>query len=313
MYRLRRCHTETISRSRPAAVAAGAALICLLSLAACVSDQYYVQLDESVHKLEQRLTAIERQQEDQLDVGEIQKQIADTSIRLDNLETELRMLSASIEEAQLGPRNLPATETRELELFYERVEARLQQLEQKVASITTPAATASSPLGTTPAMTAPASTSMKPPIEDAAATPTTTVQPSPTPAPQTTPPSARERAFYDDAYTAYKRGDYATAREKLNKFIEAFPQSQYKVNALFWIAECSYQEKRYEEAIIKYDEIITTYPHHPKASSALLKQGFAFLMIGDHTDGVLILKKVIDLYPTSDQAEIARRKLDTLR
>ncbi|MBN2231339.1 MAG: tol-pal system protein YbgF [Deltaproteobacteria bacterium] len=283
-------------------------LVGTFLLSACASDQYYVRLDDSVHKLEQRVGTIERQQEEEAHrgAGDLQKQLADTTFRLDSLETELRMLNASVEETRLGPRDLPAVETRELELFYERVEARLQQLEQKVAACTAAPPAVTPAAGALPDVPAPTDASRLQASSPAEPTPPATPA-----APA--PPSARERAFYEDAYTVYKRGDYDAARKKLVKFTEAFPQSQYKVNALFWIAECSYQEKNYEEAIIKYDEIITTYPDHPKASSALLKQGFSFLMIGDQTDGALILKKVIERYPDSDQAEIARRKLDTLR
>ena len=35
-------------------------------------------------------------------------------------------------------------------------------------------------------------------------------------------------------------------------------------------------------------------------------------MLGDKTDGKIILKKVIADYPDSDQAEIAKRKLKVL-
>jgi len=138
-------------------------------------------------------------------------------------------------------------------------------------------------------------------------------QPGPTKKTAVKIPSAREKAFYDDAYNTFKRGNFKAAKSKFKKFIASFPKSEYKVNSQFWIGECYYKTDDFAEAIIKYDEIITTHPQHPKAPSALLKQGFAFLKLGDATDGKLILNKVIANYPRTDQAEIARRKLKTVK
>jgi len=41
----------------------------------------------------------------------------------------------------------------------------------------------------------------------------------------------------------------------------------------------------------------------------MLKQGMAFLELGDSTAGKILLKKVVKDYPTSNQAKIAKSKL----
>ncbi len=265
----------------------------------CVNDQYYVQLDDSVHNLQRRVDEVEsRQAEFQRKSGaELQKLNADTNVRLDSLETEVQILNANLEESGRAPRELPAVETKDVQLMYERIDTRLKKLESAVQQLQQQA-------GNGPAaVTNTAGTGMGPVVVSTG---------KKSVAPVAATPGAREKAFYDDAYAVFKRGDYPTARKKFTKFLTAFPKSTFRVNALFWIAECSYKEKQYEEAIIKYDEIITKYPHSPKVSSALLKQGFSFLMLGDKTDGKIILEKVIADYPKSAQAEIARRKLEVL-
>jgi tol-pal system protein YbgF len=244
----------------------------------------------------QRLDKLERQQAAltrQLQSAQ-QKLNADTNIRLDNLERELKLLSESIEDSLARPEEISNSTSPETEATLARIEQRLQKLEQLL-----PASLGKNGKSSTtsqPVITAPSSNKTTP----------VTVKVSPK-------PGAREKALYDDAYAAFKRGNLKTAKSKFKKFIAAFPNSDYKVNALFWIGECYYKAKDYAEAIIKYDEIVAAYPQHPKAASALLKQGFAFLQLGDTTDGKLILEKVVRKYPGSDQAEIAKRKLKIIK
>jgi len=215
-----------------------------------------------------------------------QKLNADTNIRLDNLERELKLLSESVEDALARPEEVKSIDKFEFEEIIANLETRIQQLER----------------GT------PANKNSANSADAAIKKPHTT-----TPFPTTKAPSAREKALYDDAYSTFKRGNFKAAKDKFKKFIATFPDSTFKVNSQFWIGECYYKIGDYAEAIIKYDEIIANSPHHQKAASALLKQGFAFLKLGDATDGKLILNKVITNYPKSDQAEIARRKLKTIK
>ena len=241
-------------------------------------------IDRRLKVLEQQQAALSRKT-----LSAQQKLNADTNIRLDNLERELKLISESVEDALARPEEVQSVDKFELEKVIADLEKRIQQLEQgkpQAATEKTTTKTAKSqPAGNKQSLI-------------------------PVPA---TAPSAREKALYDDAYNTFKRGDFIDAKSKFKKFIRAFPKSSYKVNSQFWIGECYYKVNDFAEAIIKYDEIIANYPQHPKAASALLKQGFAFLKLGDTTDGKLILKKVITNYPKTDQAEIARRKLKTIK
>ena len=216
-----------------------------------------------------------------------QKLNADTNIRLDNLERELKLLSESVEDALARPEEVKSIDKFEFEEIIANLEKRIQFLEQ------------GTPTNNNSASSVATGTSKK----------TRTTPPTPT----IKSPSAREKALYDDAYSTFKRGNFKAAKDKFKKFIATFPNSTYKVNSQFWIGECYYKIGDYAEAIIKYDEIIASSPQHQKAASALLKQGFAFLKLGDATDGRLILNKVVTNYPKSDQAEIARRKLKTIK
>jgi TolA-binding protein len=55
--------------------------------------------------------------------------------------------------------------------------------------------------------------------------------------------------------------------------------------------------------------VIETYPKGNKVPASLLKQGFAFLNLGDEVNARLILKELIKKYPKSNEAAIARKKI----
>jgi tol-pal system protein YbgF len=88
-------------------------------------------------------------------------------------------------------------------------------------------------------------------------------------------------AKYDAAYNAFKSKKYKESREKFEQFIKDFPSDKLSENAYFWIGETYYNEKDYEGAILAYETFLKKYPNSEKAPSGLLKQGLAFIGIGD--------------------------------
>ena len=123
------------------------------------------------------------------------------------------------------------------------------------------------------------------------------------------PPSSDEEGLYDKAFQLFRGGKFEAARAEFSSYLERYPKTDLADNAQFWLGECYYSEKRYREAIGAYEKTIKDYPKSDKVSSALLKQGMAFLELGDKTAGKILLKKVVKGYPNSNQAKIARNKL----
>jgi tol-pal system protein YbgF len=118
-----------------------------------------------------------------------------------------------------------------------------------------------------------------------------------------------EDEAYQDAKQAYDKDDFNAAREGFQKFIKEYPKSINADNAQFWIGETYYREKWYEKAILEYQKVIENYPKGNKVTASLLKQGFAFLNLGDKVNSRLILSELIKKYPKSNEAKIAERKL----
>ena len=121
-----------------------------------------------------------------------------------------------------------------------------------------------------------------------------------------------EDGIYQSAKQAYDQGDFEAAREGFKKLITQYPKSKNADNAQFWIGEIYYHEKWYEKAILEYQKVIEIYPKGNKVQASLLKQGFAFLNLGDKSNARLILSELIKKYPKSNEAKIADRKLKGL-
>jgi len=122
-----------------------------------------------------------------------------------------------------------------------------------------------------------------------------------------------EDEIYRLAKQAFDQGDSDAARKKFQELIEKYPKSERADNAQFWIGEIYYREKWYEKAILEYQKVIENYPTGNKVPASLLKQGLAFLNLGDKNNSRLILEELIKKHPKSNEAKIAKDKVKSLK
>ena len=119
--------------------------------------------------------------------------------------------------------------------------------------------------------------------------------------------------LYKVAYETYQKGDVEGARKKFEAFLKQYPNTELSGHAQFWIGETYYQKKDYEKAILEYEKAITKYPEGSKVPAALYKQGLAFLELGDKTSARNLFKRVIERFPRSEQAEMAKKRLEAMK
>jgi tol-pal system protein YbgF len=130
--------------------------------------------------------------------------------------------------------------------------------------------------------------------------------------PKITTPAASDQTLYLEAKKAFDAGDFQNSRKTFDKLIATYPQSQHADNSQFWIGETYYREKWYEKAILEYQKVIENYPKGNKVPAALLKQGLAFMKIGDTNNARLVFKELVAKHPNSNEGNIAKQKLETL-
>jgi tol-pal system protein YbgF len=123
--------------------------------------------------------------------------------------------------------------------------------------------------------------------------------------------SLSEAQLYKAAKQAFDDGQYETAREMFKEFLSKYPKSENADNAQFWVGEIYYREKWYAEAIMEYQKVIEDYPDGNKVPASLLKQGLSFANLGEEANARTFLEEVIKQYPSSNEAKIARDKLET--
>jgi tol-pal system protein YbgF len=118
--------------------------------------------------------------------------------------------------------------------------------------------------------------------------------------------------LYLIAKKAFDQGNYEAARQGFEDLLKRYPSSPRANNAQFWLGETYYQEKWFEKAILEYQKVIDKYPKDSKVPAALLKQGYAFLNLGDKTNARLVLRELMDKFPSSNEAAVAKKKLSEI-
>lgn len=102
---------------------------------------------------------------------------------------------------------------------------------------------------------------------------------------------------------------YEEGRTLLQRFLQQQPQHSLSVNASYWIGEAYYGEKKYENAILQFQDVIDKHSDHPKAAAAQLKQGITFQTLGDNQSAKAIFSKLVETFPLSAEAKEAKRRL----
>lgn len=119
--------------------------------------------------------------------------------------------------------------------------------------------------------------------------------------------------LYNTAYLDLHRGDYELSIQGFRKFLELAPESDLADNALYWVGEAFYAQKRYEEAIQEFEGVLTRYPQGNKVPAAIYKIGLAYQELGNRSLARAYLKKVVEGYPLSPEAKLAQERLEELR
>lgn len=142
--------------------------------------------------------------------------------------------------------------------------------------------------------------------------PADTKAPDAKPAEAKAPEAKDPIKHYEAALNTYKEKKYKEAREKFESFLKEYPKDKLASNAQFWLAETYYAEEDYAGAIVEYDVLLKNHPTSDKAIGALLKQGYAFIEMGDKKAGKGILEQLVQKYPKAKEAEIAKKKIEEI-
>lgn len=142
-------------------------------------------------------------------------------------------------------------------------------------------------------------------VPDSTAAPAAAIEPS-SPA----PPAAGSSTLFNEGAQLFSNGRYAPARDKFSELLKESPQSDLADDAQFFIAESWFAEKVYDKAILDYQVVIAKYTKSDKRPAALFKQARAFELLGDDANAKTRYRDLVNVYPKSPEAAIARKKMN---
>ena len=129
------------------------------------------------------------------------------------------------------------------------------------------------------------------------------------PAPTVAGPPPRE--LYSQAYADFARGNYDVAIQGFTQYQRnPAAASDLLDNAQYWIGESYYGKKSYGDAIAAWDALFRDYPASDKLPDARVKKGMALEKMGRRRDALREYRYVMDRYPNSPAARIARDHLN---
>lgn len=298
----------TLTTLRKAVAALAAALVVFPAHAALFDDdearrriaETNVRLGQLQTQLEARLAQLEQQ----LRSGgllELSNQLELARVDLAKLRGQIEVLTHELAEAQKRQRDL-----------YVDLDSRMRKVETAQAAAAPPP-----PPAAAPPADAPAVGSLPPAVPGASpppGVPPGTVPGAPGVPPGTTggarpPDAAAEQRAYDAALDLFKRGDFASAIGAFTTFVRAYPRSPLSPSAQYWIGNAHFARRDYRAALTAQRTLIANYPDSSKVPDALLNIASAQGELGDNAGARRTLEEIVAKHPQSEAAPKAKQRL----
>jgi tol-pal system protein YbgF len=275
------------------------ALCSLLSLGQDRSKKAYELIYDDVQVLKKQLFALEeRLARSAEDIAELKVQIRDLQSLVKTLQSEQNNVESSIN-------SIPAQ--------YQFLLDKIDQVNLLLARISEDLLTMK---GTPPAGSVPGKEAQESPPSAEEKRAPEKEQPAPSPVknpPPVSPPSGLSpQEVYNTAYADYLKGNFDLAMDGFKIYRDSFPDSPLADNALYWIGECYFSQRKFTEAVDAFNGLILNYPQGDKIAAAYLKKGLALAELGRTEEALVVFKLLTSKYPLEEEARIAQEKIKDL-
>jgi len=127
-----------------------------------------------------------------------------------------------------------------------------------------------------------------------------------------------DKQLYQYALDLYFKGNIEESRKAFTEFLKKYPDSDLYGNAIFWAGQTFYTEKKYKDAIDIWEIFLKKCDEGKikkcnKYSDAMLKLGYSYIELGNVEKGKQYLQDLINKYPDSEAAFLAKKKLEVLK
>jgi tol-pal system protein YbgF len=118
--------------------------------------------------------------------------------------------------------------------------------------------------------------------------------------------------LYHQSLAELKKGDIESARNGFQEYLKSSPHTSFSDNALYWLAECFYQQRKFKMAAENFQKVIDNYPTGNKVPAATLKLGYSCFNIHDYDISLSIFKNLVAQYPKSEEVPLAKKMVDKI-
>jgi tol-pal system protein YbgF len=122
-------------------------------------------------------------------------------------------------------------------------------------------------------------------------------------------PSAEQ--IYETSLGQLRLGSAGTARSGFAELLRAHPTSERVPDALYYIGQ-SFETENADSALAYYDQVVRNHPESPRSASALYHVGLIRERANRNAEARQAYQRVVDSYPNSDEAALARDRLRAL-
>lgn len=122
-------------------------------------------------------------------------------------------------------------------------------------------------------------------------------------------PGGTDRQNYEAAFELLKQQRYEAAGAAFGQFLVSFPNSQLADNAQYWLAEAYYVTDQFEDALLQFQVVLSSYPRSRKIPDALLKIGYSNYELARWDGARSAMQRVRDDFPDSTAARLAEQRL----
>ncbi|MFQ5630879.1 MAG: tol-pal system protein YbgF [bacterium] len=121
------------------------------------------------------------------------------------------------------------------------------------------------------------------------------------------------RVLYESAYQDLVKGQYKLAESGFRQYLQLIPEGELSDNAQYWIGECFYAQKRFDEAAREFSNVVRQFPNGDKVPAAMLKLGYSQYATGQRERAVTTLQDLVREHPFSNEAKLAQSRIKEMR
>lgn len=123
------------------------------------------------------------------------------------------------------------------------------------------------------------------------------------------PAETVESRDYEAAYSLFKTARYQDAISRFKQFITSYPGSSLVPSAHYWTGNSYYAKRDFKNAISTQEKLINAFPSSSKAPDAMLNIASSQQEMNQKAAAKKTLESLIARYPGSDAAQKARQRL----